>query len=487
MDNRLLSELVLRGVNTFSMQSGLSENDFGWGSPTFHKMGREKINLIGLFTDMGVDLLLSDVDTVWLRNPVPYILQFPEADVLTSSDHLSPTVRDESLERWPNAGSAANIGIMFFRASTAGARQLAKDWSKALEKDPHYWDQNAFNDLFRRGPHTPGKSNLFRAFDGKINLGIFPVSIFASGHTFFVQRVADGLGLQPFVVHATFQFSGTPGKRHRFRENLMWLDPPEYFDRPGGFLTFDMHIPPDLLSGAKPSPSSMSPKGTVGHFRLAHHQIQQIRNAFALGLLLDRAVVIPQLWCGLDRWWAPHAGTIPGSDFRLPFPCPLDHVLDLEQMVRPVPHLGRPLEWREHSFLQNPRLPAEVNNSRVSIEICENEDASCSGGTSPAAIHSGTIRLRSGLRDKEISTALEPVKGARIVHFKDLTGNAFGGFANHVDGDKFEERTKVYTSLWCCSRAHPGHIWYDMWFDKVPHKDRHNRQWESQWMPKTGP
>jgi hypothetical protein len=29
---------VEQGINTFAMHSGLSEDDFGWGSPTFHKM-----------------------------------------------------------------------------------------------------------------------------------------------------------------------------------------------------------------------------------------------------------------------------------------------------------------------------------------------------------------------------------------------------------------------------------------------------------------
>ena len=33
-------ELVKRGIPTFAMHSGLSEDDFGWGSPTFHKMVR---------------------------------------------------------------------------------------------------------------------------------------------------------------------------------------------------------------------------------------------------------------------------------------------------------------------------------------------------------------------------------------------------------------------------------------------------------------
>ena len=35
--------------------------------------GREKINLIYSFTKLGFDVLISDVDTVWLRNPIPYM------------------------------------------------------------------------------------------------------------------------------------------------------------------------------------------------------------------------------------------------------------------------------------------------------------------------------------------------------------------------------------------------------------------------------
>ena len=65
-------------------------------------------------------------------------------------------------------------------------------------------------------------------------------------------------------------------------------------------------------------------------------------------------LILPRLVCGLDRWWAPHAGTIPGSATRLPLlECPADHVIDLERM--------KPEELlREHSLLCNPRTPAHV-------------------------------------------------------------------------------------------------------------------------------
>ena len=54
-------------------------------------------------------------------------------------------------------------------------------------------------------------------------MGVLPVALFASGHTFFVQRLHERLGLPVVAVHATFQFSGTPGKRHRLRERQLWL------------------------------------------------------------------------------------------------------------------------------------------------------------------------------------------------------------------------------------------------------------------------
>ena len=110
MDDHLLKVLIEKKFNTFSMKSGLTTGDFGWGSKTFAKMGREKIRLISIFLRLGVQVIIADVDVLWLRNPLPYFDRYKEADLLTSSDHLSNTVSDESLEKWPDAASAANIG-----------------------------------------------------------------------------------------------------------------------------------------------------------------------------------------------------------------------------------------------------------------------------------------------------------------------------------------------------------------------------------------
>ena len=105
-----LQLLLERSVHVFAMfeesatDTGLGTADFGWGTQKFHQMlswstvhrfgiaggiaavqlsttpvscvqGREKINLIHSFTELGFNVLISDVDTVWLRNPIPYMQQ----------------------------------------------------------------------------------------------------------------------------------------------------------------------------------------------------------------------------------------------------------------------------------------------------------------------------------------------------------------------------------------------------------------------------
>jgi hypothetical protein len=52
---------------------------------------------------------------------------------------------------------------------------------------------------------------------------------------------------------------------------------------------------------------------------------------------------------------------------------------------------------------------------------------------------------------------------------------------------RFERRLKEYTSIWCCKRAHPGHIHYDLFWDVKNHTDKHNKRWTGPWVPRPGP
>ena len=67
MDTKLLEALYWKGIPVFDMGSHMSTVDVGWGSPTFHKMGRQKVVMIDSLLPYGFELLMCDTDMVWLK------------------------------------------------------------------------------------------------------------------------------------------------------------------------------------------------------------------------------------------------------------------------------------------------------------------------------------------------------------------------------------------------------------------------------------
>ena len=68
-----------------------------------------------------------------------------------------------------------------------------------------------------KGCEGRDEDRLFVGAGGNATIGILPVSLFCSGHTYFVQDMPAMIDEVPYAVHATFQFGARPGKRHRFR------------------------------------------------------------------------------------------------------------------------------------------------------------------------------------------------------------------------------------------------------------------------------
>ncbi|KAJ7943988.1 arabinosyltransferase [Quillaja saponaria] len=461
MDNKLLEALYWRGVPVFDMGSHMSTVDVGWGSPTFHKMGREKVILIDSILPFGFELLMCDTDMVWLKNPLPYLARYPEADVLTSSDQVVPTVVDDSLEIWQQVGAAYNIGIFHWRP-TDSAKKLAREWKEMLLADEKIWDQNGFNDIVRRqlGPSVDEDSGLVYSFDGNLKLGILPASIYCSGHTYFVQAMYQQLRLEPYAVHTTFQYAGTEGKRHRLREAMVFYDPPEYYDAPGGFLSFRPSIPKSkLLSGQH---------NIESHFSLINYQIKQIRTALAIASLLKRTLVMPPLWCRLDRLWFPHPGVLEGSMTRQPFICPLDHVFEVNIMLKELSEdeFGPRINIREYSLFDNPSMPTQVKESRLDVQLCQEGTQNCYGSTNTSL--PGVLRFPKRSNEEMFMKVFSSFKDVKVIHFSSMQ-DAFLGFTDKKREDKFRKRVRQYTGIWCCVLDHtPGHIYYDMYWDEKP-------------------
>ncbi|CAI9094971.1 OLC1v1030816C1 [Oldenlandia corymbosa var. corymbosa] len=425
MDTKLLEALYWKGVPVFDMGSHMSTVDVGWGSKAFHAMGREKVILIDSILPFGFELLMCDTDMVWLKNPLPYLARYPEADVLTSTDQLVPTVVDDSLDRWEQVGAAYNIGIFHWRP-TNSSKTLAKEWKALLLADDSIWDQNGFNDLVRRqlGPSVDNESGLAFAYDGDLKLGLLPASIFCSGHTYFVQAMYQQLRLEPYAIHTTFQYAGTEGKRHRLREAMVFHDPPEYYDASGGFLTFKPSIPKNLLLDGDHNLDS--------HFTLVNYQIKQIRTALAVASLLNRTLVMPPIWCRLDRLWFGHPGILPGTMTRQPFICPLDHVFEINAMLRPLPEdeFGPPIGIREYSLFDNPSMPQKVKESWLDVNLCQEGSHGCQ--VSNDTSQTGVIKFPKLSSEEMYTTVFSAYKDIKVIQFSSMQ-DAFKGFADKVN------------------------------------------------------
>ncbi|WMV43154.1 hypothetical protein MTR67_036539 [Solanum verrucosum] len=460
MDTKLLEALYWKGVPAFDMGSHMSTVDVGWGSPTFHKMGREKVVLIDSILPYGFELLMCDTDMVWLKNPLPYIARFPEADVLTSTDQVVPTVTDDRLDLWQQVGAAYNIGIFHWRA-TESAKKLAREWKEMLLADDKIWDQNGFNELVHRqlGPSVDDDSGLVYAYDGNLKLGLLPASIFCSGHTYFVQSMFQHLRLEAYAVHTTFQYAGTEGKRHRLREGKVFYDPPEYYNPPGGLLTFKPSIPKNLLLDGEHTIDT--------HFTLVNYQMKQIRTALAVASVLNRTLVMPPLWCRLDRLWFGHPGILPGSLTRQPFVCPLDHVFEINVMLKEMANeeFGPGINIREYSLFENPSMPQEVKKSWLDVHLCQEGSPGCQVNSTS---QSGVLKLPKHSTEETLKTAFSKFKDVKVIQFSSMQ-DAFDRFTDKTREEQFRNRVKRYVGIWCCVETHtPGHIYYDMYWDEKP-------------------
>ena len=224
MDLPALEGLMSHGIPSFHINSGLTTGDYGWGTPNFRKMGLHKVQLVLDLAKFGADALTVDADAFILRDPWPYILRFPSADVLMSSDLLRATLgyNHTGLEGAGGFGADYIIGYIFIRAR---ALEFVQQWRDAVFGSPQAWDQQLFARVLRYG-RPPRRTRrgypperrltadnlkpMFQLSSGEVLLaGVLPVGLFASGHTFFVTRMAHLMHRHPFMVHTTFQVRGS--------------------------------------------------------------------------------------------------------------------------------------------------------------------------------------------------------------------------------------------------------------------------------------
>ena len=202
----------------------------------FQQIGALKASFLLRLMQKGFRVLVSDCDTAWMRDPREWFATNEMAkyvDMAVSTDCLSYKNEEKVRGCWHDQ---FNTGILFLNP-TEKTKGFLKDWQVALETTTHKFehDQDIFNRLLRQGaglrpPQRLDEIDVENRKEGAerhelhvalaskdLKLGALPLTLFTSGHVFFIQQTHLHLNVEPFVVHTTYQFSQARGKRQRLR------------------------------------------------------------------------------------------------------------------------------------------------------------------------------------------------------------------------------------------------------------------------------
>ena len=198
------------------------------------------------------------------------------------------------------------------------------------------------------------------------------------------------------VVHNNWIVSKA-AKIYRFKENEMWYnDGDSYYSHPErNYLTYEN--------------PRIGRKGEQLRF-----ERQALRNAFAIGEILNRTVILPRFRCRSTR-------VGPG--------CPLnDHysIQDLDQVY------GN--SYRENVFLNHPKVPAEVKNSRTSLNIIMSKDIDELKMTIADDVSKHYTDLK--VTDLEITSWFSRYRDVRVLRFHSLY-YAFSHFRDDVTNRRY--------------------------------------------------
>ena len=218
-------------------------------------------------------------------------------------------------------------------------------------------------------PPSPS-SRVVAAWHGRAALGVLPLWLFPNGHAYWVQRLHELPGApRPLVVRNTHTFGGLAAKRHRLREAGLFADGPGYYhdaaSRAPKYVSFDLPLAPDLSAAdfAALPPDRMR----AFHAKALALQLEQLWQGMALAVALGRVLVLPRFACYCDRHWTRlERCRVPGAEMaRLPFACPLDHVLAPDRFDDAGSELV--VAVREAGALENPRAPPELRRGTLVI------------------------------------------------------------------------------------------------------------------------
>lgn len=192
---------------------------------------------------------------------------------------------------------------------------------------------------------------------------------------------------------------------------LRYADGPRYYTEPK-LLSFTLQYYSSSISPAAAAALANALPDELLSLHLAslQHQLQQFYAAAAVAAALGRVLILPQFQCycykdpdsgenGLADWLSSGSSSAaggqqqqqwscraPGDDAsELPFDCTMDQIFSPQLLYRhSAVFAGRPLNFRESSFLTNPRAPSWLRHAATKISSgqpagCDDSSSSSSG------------------------------------------------------------------------------------------------------------
>lgn len=484
---------------TYRVDHHLGAQGSSHASQAWKNFAKMRISHATSLLEFGFDVVMSDADVVWLKNPEAYLRcekmsedgkvienlsfdidgceELKAADVIVSSDNLSPTSDERDGGNYAKGG-VFNTGIVFLR-HTRGGIQWAKQWNVHLSATDGRFhrltsDQQVFNAMSRKENAWPGlevmrmdgthntlgpKENkrVLVAAEGDTLLGVFPVAKFNPGHVYMVQKFHDKEKKTPFAVHATYTFDGSSGeaKKWRFMEAGLWRVPEE--EREEKFITFDAsaHLWDDDAVDDHGAISSHDTPSITDHLVAGSGHIKALANAMAVAASLKRTLLIPPMPCWCDKVWGGHDNIFtfqchyPGSrdSNHIPGTCPLDHFVSPSTLAREAKANGvdiRPLG----------AAPDSVKNMRGEFPILKVGGGGVAGGKEEGQQSDSSFSIPTHATELEISKLTDRLP---LIIKLETTRDAFGGFTDPAKTKRFEQSVNdrgLSPEQWC-SECHP--------------------------------
>lgn len=299
-----------------------------YGSPGFIRKMNIRTDMILDALNVGFTVLHTDLDVAFLRNPLPDLEKvMAKADVAALWDSF-----------------VYNAGFVAVKPTWA-SKKIYREMKSITGSSSKVDDQTALNREVTRMNRMYKFNRGFSAVALNTKRYLCGLDYFEKGNRLF----GGGKNCSEcYVVHNNW-IVGFEAKVFRFKEHHMWMyDKDSYYTNSTRlYLTYTNHLvwPDDKRSRAE--------------------ELEALKAALAVGLILDRVVILPRFHCtGASLGFAARGagkGGAARNEKDLPkIECPLNGLFKMAPFDAAFGEA-----YRESTFLEHPLVPGEVRTDRT--------------------------------------------------------------------------------------------------------------------------